>query len=41
MMSNIKNIINTNTVLEDIQSFEKTNFKSGKNSELHFLYDTN
>jgi hypothetical protein len=41
MISNIKNLINNNNVLENIQNSEKDNFKSGKNSELRFLYDTN
>jgi hypothetical protein len=41
MISNIKNLINSNNVLERIQNFEKDNFMSGKNAELQILYEIN
>lgn len=34
VLSNIKNLMNTNSVLENIQYLERENFKSGKNKEL-------
>lgn len=41
MISNIKNLINSNNLLEHIPTFDKDNFKSGKNAELQILYDIN